>query len=136
MLQGQRTAKGINVKELKDGWPGCLDAIDSLEAEGRILVTRHKKDQSPKMVWANDPSLLHIVDNEFKELWHRIVVPQSTADLRKSLIEYGLTPTSVVKTPVPVKQKEKKRKGARRGGKTTNTHMLGVLQDYSHLRRS
>lgn len=135
-LQRQPTAQGILVRELKEGWPGAVDTIELLESEGRILVTRNKKDATPKMVWANDPSLSHKVEKEFTTLWHKVKVPSNAADLRRELIEFGLTPTSVVKTTTAGLAKEKKKKASRRGGKTTNTHMHSILRDFSHLRRA
>lgn len=133
-LQRQTTAQGIQVKELKEGWPGALDAIDTLEEQGKLLVTRNKKDNTAKMVWPNDPSLQHNVDDEFKNLWYKVKLPVETADLRTQLVEFGLTPTSQVKAVIQGNNKEKKKKASRRGGKTTNTHMLSILKDYSHKR--
>lgn len=134
-LQRQPTAQGIHVKDLKDGWPGAFDAIAELEGKGQLLVTRNKKEQTPKMVWPNDPSLKYDVEPEFQNLWQKIRLPANSADLRKELVDSGLTPTSAVKAPV-MKAKEKKKKVARKGGKTTNTHMANVLKDYSHFRRA
>lgn len=134
-LQRQPTAQGIQVRDLKDGWPGAFDAIAELESRGQLLVTRNKKEQTPKMVWPNDPSLKHDVDPEFQTLWQKIRLPANAADLRKELVDFGLTPTSLVKAPV-LKAKEKKKKAPRKGGKTTNTHMQNLLKDYSHLRRA
>ena len=123
-LQQQTTAQGILVRELRDGWAGCLQSINELESEGKVLVLRNKKEGTPRMVWLNDPSLNHEVDNEFKDLWHQVQVPKGAADLRNSLLEFGLTPTSNVTAPAPVRKQEKKRKPARRGGKTTNTPLI------------
>ena len=134
-LQRQTTAQGIRVVNLKEGWPGALDTIDALEKEGRLLVTRNKKDNSPKMVWPNDPTLIHEVDNEFRNMWHDIPVPSQSEALRNELLAAGLTPTSQVKQVAKGPVEKKKKKVPRRGGKTTNTHMSHILQDYSHLRR-
>lgn len=135
-LQRQPTAQGILVRELKEGWPGAVDAIHSLETQGRILVTRNKKDATPKMVWANDPSLTHEVESEFTTMWHKIKVPANAADLRRELVDFGLTPTSVIKMSTSGQGKEKKKKAVRSGGKLTNTHMNSILRDFSHLRRA
>lgn len=134
-LQKQTTAQGIKVGNLKEGWPGAMDSIDALEREHKLSVTRNKKDNLPKMVWPNDATLMHDVDNEFKTMWHQVSVPSSAADLRQELLAYGLTPTSQIKAPVKVQNSQKKKRAPRRGGKTTNTHMAGILKDYSHLRR-
>ena len=135
-LQKQTTAEGIRVANLKEGWSGALETIEALEKDGKLLVTRNKKDNSPKMVWPNDPTLIHEPDNEFKNLWHDLQNPGQSEDLRNELLAFGLTPTSqvkqVAKGPSDMK---KKKKPTRRGGKTTNTHMATILKDYSHLRR-
>jgi len=135
-LQRQSTAQGIQVHELKDGWTGANDVIRDLEEEGKLLVARNKKDDTPRMVWPNDPSLIHTVEKEFRDLWDKVKLPTTSADMRKELLEFGLTPTSQVKAPVQGKEKEKKKRASRRSRKTTNTHMACILKDFSHLRRA
>lgn len=134
-LQSQTTMTGILVKDLKEGWPGVEQAIDKLEQEGKLLVTRNKKDNHPKMVWANDPSLMHKFDDEFRQIWEKTKVPdqqQVIEDLEKA----GMIPTNKNKVVKPrPKVEQKKTKKPRRTGKTTNTHMMGILRDYSHLKR-
>lgn len=134
-LQAQTTAQGMSVRELREGWPNIVEAINRLEKEGKLLVTRNKKDDHPRMVWLNDPTLTHNFDPEFSQIWERIKIPDHqtvAAELEKA----GITPTSKHK---PVKQnpniEHKKVKKPRRSGKTTNVHMAGVLRDYSHLKR-
>ncbi|KAI4135502.1 MAG: hypothetical protein LQ347_000610 [Umbilicaria vellea] len=134
-LQSQPTAQGLNVRALRDGWPGAEDAINLLESQGKLLVTRNKKDDHAKMVWPNDPSLRFDIDDEFKTMWHKVRLPEAGA-LAEELEREGLTPTnkSRVVRAKPIKQ-EKKTKKPRKSGKTTNTHMVGVLRDYSHLKK-
>ncbi|KAI9865859.1 MAG: hypothetical protein M1824_000119 [Vezdaea acicularis] len=135
-LQSQRTAQGILMKELKEGWSAAEAVVDELESEGKLLVTRNKKDNHARAVWPNDPSLSVAIDDEFRYLWHRIVVPKD-ADLPSELVKLGLQPTSSdgskkIKTaPKPKEKKQKKR----RVGKTTNNHLIGVLRDYSNVQR-
>ncbi len=134
-LQSQPTAQGLNVRALRDGWPGAEEAINQLESQGKLLVTRNKKDDHAKMVWPNDPSLRFHIDDEFKTMWHKIRLPEAGA-LAEELEREGLTPTNksrVVRTKP--KMLEKKTKKPRKSGKTTNTHMVGVLRDYSHLKK-
>ncbi|EEP80550.1 conserved hypothetical protein [Uncinocarpus reesii 1704] len=134
-LQSQPTAQGMSVRELREGWPNIVESINKLEKEGKLLVTRNKKDDHPRMVWANDPSLVHPFDTEFRQIWEKVKIPdqQTVAD---ELEKAGITPTSKHKA---VKQRpkveQKKVKKPRRSGKTTNTHMAGILRDYSHLKR-
>lgn len=134
-LQSQPTAQGMNVRELREGWPNVVEAINSLEKEGKLLVTRNKKDNHPRMVWTNDPSLNQHFDSEFRSIWEKIRVPDHQT-ITEELEKAGITPTSKSKV---VKQRpkmeNKKVKKARRSGKTTNTHMAGILRDYSHLKR-
>ena len=135
-LQGQPTAQGLLVKDLRDGWAGAEDAINRLEAKGKLLATRNKKDNHARMVWPDDPSLKFTIDPEFQEMWHKIKIPAPEA-VADALEKEGLTPANktrhVKKAPKP--QEQKKKKAPRKGGKTTNKHMEGMLRDYSHMRK-
>jgi transcription initiation factor TFIIE subunit beta len=134
-LQNQKSAVGLPVKELKDGWRNAPEAINELEKKNEILVGRHKKDAQPKTVWINDPSLMHKMDPDFQAAWHKIPLPPNPDDLRGKLLAAGLKPSSAPRKVVTSGPKEKKRKAARRGGKQTNTHMQSILKDFSHLRK-
>lgn len=134
-LQSQPTAQGLNVRELRDGWPGAEEAINTLEGQGKLLVTRNKKDNHAKMVWPNDPSLALHIEDEFQSIWHKIRLPEAGA-LADDLEKAGLTPANKSRgVKVKPKQLEKKTKKPRKGGKLTNIHMVGVLRDYSHLKK-
>ena len=141
-LARQPTAQGLSVKDLKDGWPDCTPVLDTLESQGRILVTRNKKDNTPRMVWADSPTYhildpftqapKHNADADFADIWSKTKLPASEQDIRSELEKAGLTPTSQVREVKGVEGKRKeKRTVNRRGGKTTNAHMLGILKDYS-----
>ena len=136
-LQRKPDAQGVSVKDLKDGWPDCEDAINELENEHKILVTRTKKDNHARMVWGDDPTLFHRIDSEFHVMWRQVELP-SVDDLVRKLVEAGQKPASEdpsKRVKPPPKPKEKKRKAPRKGGRTTNTHMEHLLKDYSHLKR-
>lgn len=134
-LQSQSTAQGMNVRELREGWPGVVETINSLEKEGKLLVTRNKKDNHPRMVWTNDPSLIQHFDSEFRQIWEKIKIPDQPTVIEE-LEKAGITPTSKNKiVKARPKMENRKVKKARRSGKTTNTHMAGILRDYSHLKR-
>ncbi|KAK4695510.1 transcription initiation factor TFIIE subunit beta, partial [Lecanoromycetidae sp. Uapishka_2] len=134
-LQAQHTFKGLGVKELKDGWPGAEDAIDDLEIENKLLVTRNKKDNHAKMVWPNDPSLAFEIDEEFLNMWHKVKLPEPGA-VADELEREGLLPANKSRgVKKMIAAPTKKTKKPRKGGKTTNTHMQGVLRDYSHLKK-
>lgn len=132
-LRSQPTFKGVPVKELKDGWSNYLQAINELEKENKILVIRTKKENTPRLVWANFGGELDTVDDEFKTMWKNVKIPPSE-DLYQALVDQSLKPTGA--DPNLIKKKprkeEKKQKKARRG-KITNTHMKGILKDYSQL---
>lgn len=134
-LQNQKTATGMSVRDLKEGWPNAEEGINQMEKEGKLLVTRNKKDDHPKMVWANDPSLIEHFDDEFKHIWERIKIPDPNI-VKEELEKFGITPTNKNKVVGPrVVAPSRKAKKPRRSGKTTNTHMTGILRDYSHLKR-
>jgi len=136
-LQRKPDAQGVSVKDLKDGWPDCEDAINELEAAHRILVTRTKKDNHARMVWADDPSLVHKIDPEFQVMWHKTELP-SVDELVRKLIDAGQKPASEdpsKRVKAPPKPKEKKKKAPRKGGRTTNFHMEHLLKDYGHLKQ-
>lgn len=132
-LRSQPTFKGTSVKDLRDGWAGCIPAITELEEQGKILVLRNKKENTPRLVWANLGGDMDTVDEEFRQMWSDVKLPPRDL-LYQALIDQSLKPTgadpqAVKKKPV---QAEKKQRKARRG-KITNTHMKGILKDYSQL---
>ena len=134
-LQSQPTAQGLSFKDLRDGWPDAEATVDDLENQGKLLVLRNKKDNHARMVWPNDPSLEMEIDGEFQDIWNKIKLPQPEV-LADELKREGLTPANKRGTKkLPPKTPEKKTKKPRKGGRTTNTHMAGVLRDYSHLRK-
>lgn len=130
-LRRQETYQGIPVSKLKDGWNGCLAAIEELEKEQLVIVTRTKKENIPRFVWANTGGPLGGIDEEFIAIWSQVKVPDA-ADLPAKLLEAGLKPTSV--DPATIKSSKKaggdrKQKKPRRG-KITNTHLGGLLKDF------
>ncbi|EKD20409.1 uncharacterized protein L3040_004306 [Drepanopeziza brunnea f. sp. 'multigermtubi'] len=136
-LQRKADAQGVSVKDLKDGWPDCEEAIDELEREHKILVTRTKKDNHARMVWSDDPTLFHATDPEFQVMWHKIELP-SVDELVRKLQEAGQKPASedpAKRIKAAPKLKEKKKRAARSGGKTTNLHMSHLLKDYSYMKK-
>ncbi|CCF59093.1 hypothetical protein KAFR_0G00600 [Kazachstania africana CBS 2517] len=132
LLRSQVTFKGISCKELKDGWPQCDETINQLEEENKILVLRTKKDKTPRFVWYNNGGDLDRIDEEFVKTWENIQLPQF-AELPRKLQDLGLKPASV--DPATIKRQTAKvevKKKRQRKGKITNTHMAGILKDYSH----
>ncbi|KFH46350.1 Transcription initiation factor IIE subunit beta-like protein [Hapsidospora chrysogenum ATCC 11550] len=136
-LQRKTDASGVSVKDLKDGWPDCEDALAELERVHKVLVVRTKKDNFPRFVWANDSSLHHDVQPEFKSMWARVQLP-SVDDMHRKLVSVGQKPTSedprkAVQTG-PAKKQQKRRAG-KRSGKSTNEHMSHLLLNYSDMRK-
>ncbi|KAH9816364.1 Transcription initiation factor IIE subunit beta [Teratosphaeria destructans] len=146
-LSKQETAAGISVKELKDGWPDCASTIDALESQGHLLVLRNKKDNTARTLWLDNPSF-HITkpsshppivkqaDLDFLERWMKIKLPANEMDIRNELERAGLTPTSAVKEiRTQVAKKKERKRVERKNGKKTNTHLIGVLKDFSKMKK-
>jgi transcription initiation factor TFIIE subunit beta len=132
VLATQSTGAGLAVKELKDGYPNIEEDLGALETQGHVLVIRGKKDGVPRMVWYNDAKLNVTISEEFKEMYHGLKVPEA-GDLPRELEKVGMTPASVDPRSIKrvVVEKEKKKKGRRRG-KITNTHLMGMLREYNN----
>lgn len=132
-LRKQMSFRGTAVKDLRDGWSGCMDAIRELEEKDLILVLRNKKENSPRLVWANLGGKLNTIDEEYKEMWARVRLPEPDL-LYQALLDHSIKPTGA--DPLAIRKKapapEKKQKKARRG-KITNAHMKGILKDYSQV---
>lgn len=135
-LQKKTDASGVNVKDLKDGWPDCDGTLTELEKEHRILVVRAKKDGVARTVWPDDPSLFHHIDPELKVMWAKCEVPplDSIVQRLKAAQQKPTSEDPRDKLAAP-KVEKKKKKMQRRTGKATNTHMEHLLKDYSHMKR-
>ncbi|KAK4654615.1 transcription factor TFIIE beta subunit, TFIIEB, Tfa2 [Podospora pseudocomata] len=136
-LQKKTDASGVSVKDLKDGWPDCEPAITELEREHKVLVIRAKKDGAARMVWLDDPSLFHEVEPDLVRAWSRVELPALDVIAQK-LIQAGQKPASEdprLKAEKMPKVEKKKKRAARKGTKSTNTHMEHLLKDYSHMKR-
>ncbi|ODV83222.1 hypothetical protein CANARDRAFT_30163 [[Candida] arabinofermentans NRRL YB-2248] len=137
VLENQPTFQGLPVKQLKDGWNGCLDTIAKLERENKIIVHKTKKENSPRHIWLNKGNYPiggdKLIEPEFYEMWSKVKVPKGD-ELAIQLLKNGLKPTNVdlenIKNNKTTNVQERKQKKPRRG-KITNTHMKGILKDYS-----
>lgn len=136
-LQAKKDAMLVHVKDLEDGWPKdrLYPAITELERDHKILVVRTKKDNHPRYVWQDDPSLWHEVDQEFQSMWHKTNIP-ALDDINRLLIQAGQKPASedprlkVINAKIE-KAKPKKKKKAPRN--LTNTHLKGHLSMFKDL---
>ncbi|KAI1200224.1 hypothetical protein F5X97DRAFT_294463 [Nemania serpens] len=135
-LQQKTDASSLSVKDLKDGWPDCDQAITELEKEHKILVVRTRKDNHAKFVWLDEPRLSHAVDPEFLTMWHRIELP-APDDMVRKLLALGQKPASEAPTNngKGAAKAAKKRKTTRPPKHQSNAHMAHLLKDYSHMKR-
>jgi transcription initiation factor TFIIE subunit beta len=79
-----RKGGGIPVRALKESWKEAPAAIEELEKEGEVLVTRTQKDGTLRMVFWNEVRGDEKVEEEFLKLWHGLKTPNDV-DLLKSL---------------------------------------------------
>jgi transcription initiation factor TFIIE subunit beta len=135
-LQKKPDASPVQVRELKDGWPDCEKAINELEAEHKLLVTRQKKDGAPKCVWLDDPSLFHEIDPKFKNMWTKVVLP-GVENIVQQLEAVGQKATSEdprLKAGTE-KKVEKKKKKAKKLSKLANSHMFAKLGEIGQIKK-
>jgi transcription initiation factor TFIIE subunit beta len=128
-LQKKTDIAGVSVKDLKDGWPDCEKAIDQLEKEHKVLVMRLKKDNKPKTIWLDDPSLFHPVDQEFKSMWAAVQVPALDM-MHARLTAVGQKPTSEdprVKAAAAAKKVVKKKRQSNRAINTGLTWLPELM---------
>ncbi|KAF6761640.1 transcription initiation factor IIE subunit beta [Ephemerocybe angulata] len=153
----QRSTKrggGLSVRALKESWKEAPQAIEELEKEGEVLVTRTTKDGQLRMVFWNeikptDEAGGKRVDQEFLDLWHGLKVP-AEVDLKRELASgtrdflssrfthgasancyaEGLQLTSAEAAPQKAPGKKKGKKGGQprqRQVRITNTHLRGEI---------
>ncbi|KAF2830322.1 transcription initiation factor IIE, beta subunit [Ophiobolus disseminans] len=133
-LQNQKSAQGLSIKDLKDGWASVADDIKAMEDKKEVLVKR-AKDGVAKTVWDNDPSLVLTMDPEFLNEWHKIAIPANPDELRTTLMNIGLHAATAPRQINNGGPKQKKKRAPRQGGKQTNTHMAHILKDFSGMRK-
>lgn len=136
-----RRGGGLSVRTLKESWKEAPQAIEELEKEGEVLVTRTQKDGQLRMVFWNeikptDEEGGKKVDQEFLDLWHELKVPNEV-DLQRELANEGLQVTaaeaSAPKTPNPKKKGKKGGAPRQRQVRLTNTHLaaeIDLSKDY------
>ncbi|GAA5915611.1 transcription factor TFIIE subunit TFA2 [Sporobolomyces salmoneus] len=132
---------GLAIKPLRESWPGVTQAIEELEQEGRVLVTRTDGKSAAgngemgkgqmKCVFLDDIGKeKEPLDKEFRDLWHSLKTPMGD-DLVTELQTAGLTSSSLP-PPNPVQRGKKGLKGKKGLGssnrrfKITNTHLKEV----------
>ncbi|KAI6158699.1 hypothetical protein EDD17DRAFT_1621307 [Pisolithus thermaeus] len=147
-----RRGGGISVRILKEPWKEAPQAIEELEKEGEVLVTRTVKDGQLRMVFWNEikpdeesggkqvekggSNRACIIRGfsrysvEFLDLWHQLKVPNDV-DLLKALTSEGLQATAseapAPKAPSNTKKKGKRSAPRQRQVRITNTHLKGEI---------
>ncbi|KAI0339059.1 transcription initiation factor IIE subunit beta [Trametopsis cervina] len=125
---------GLSVRTLKESWKEAPQAIEELEKEGEVYVTRTLKDGQLRMVFWNEirpdeEGEGTQVEKEFLDLWHSLQVPNEV-DLLKQLANEGLQATAA-ETLAPkgpgTKKKGKKTATKQRQIRLTNTHLKGTI---------
>ncbi|GAA5886748.1 hypothetical protein JCM3774_003038 [Rhodotorula dairenensis] len=143
LLRRNSPLGGLPVKKLRESWAGVTNAIEELEREGRVLVTRtgknpHGAEGQMKMVFLDDIGRERDpLDQEFKDLWHSLKTPIGD-ELAQELQAAGLTASSAAPPPPTTnKKKVKGRKGpgsSNRRFKITNVHLkdqgIDLSKDY------
>ncbi|KAJ7785879.1 transcription initiation factor IIE subunit beta [Mycena metata] len=134
-----KSGRGIHVKALKEAWKEAPAAIEELEAEGEVLVTRTVKDGQLRMVFWNEIKPTEDsggvpVEKEFMDLWHDLKLPDDV-ELRRELAKEGLQLTAAAQAPVRAPTKKKGKRGGaprQRQVRLTNTHLADVdlTRDY------
>ncbi|KAF9813285.1 hypothetical protein IEO21_05669 [Rhodonia placenta] len=128
-----RKGGGLSVRTLKESWKEAPQAVEELEKEGDVYVTRTLKDGQMRMVFWNEIKADEEnggmpVEKEFNDLWHGLTVPNDV-DLLKQLASEGLQATAA-ETLVPkgpTKKKGKKSAPRQRQVRITNTHLKGQI---------
>ncbi|KAI2463736.1 transcription initiation factor IIE, beta subunit [Annulohypoxylon bovei var. microspora] len=130
-LQSKVDASATEVKQIKDGWPDCDDAIMELEKEHKILTVRTKKEQQHKFVWLDNPSLHHKVDDEFRAMWFKEHLP-SVDDMPRRLKAIGQKATSggTKLNANAQKAPPKRKKASRVQKKFENEHMRSIFEQH------
>ncbi|SCZ94435.1 BZ3500_MvSof-1268-A1-R1_Chr12-2g03897 [Microbotryum saponariae] len=70
---------GLSVKNLRASWPNVVPAIEELEQEGKVYVTRTggsaEREGAMKAVFRNEFSKRPRIDDEFLKLWKKLKAP-------------------------------------------------------------
>ncbi|KAI1141512.1 hypothetical protein F5Y05DRAFT_263751 [Hypoxylon sp. FL0543] len=131
-LQSRKDAGATEVKNIKDGWPGCEQALLELEKEHKILTVRTKKEQTPRYVWLDNPDLHHHVDDEFRAMWFKEPLPSADEMPRKlkALGQKATSGDSNKNANAGQKAPPKRKKAARVQKKFENEHMRNIFDQH------
>ncbi|KAJ2353714.1 transcription factor TFIIE beta subunit, TFIIEB, Tfa2, partial [Coemansia erecta] len=116
---------GLDVKRLNDSY--LADKLGKVIAElreKRLILATCDKDNRPRFIFYNNRVLDTTIDQEMKNSWMRMVVPDEN-ELAAEMKKAGLRPTMIEKGEEE-KVEVKKPKRAQRKTKITNTHLVGI----------
>ncbi|KAI2621948.1 transcription initiation factor IIE, beta subunit [Hypomontagnella submonticulosa] len=130
-LQSKKDASGTQLKDIKDGWPDCDEAINELEAEHKIIGVRTKREQMPRYIWLDNPELHHKVEDDFREMWTRVALPPAE-EMPRKLKALGQKATSDGPKHLNIGHKAppKRKKASRVQKKFENEHMRNIFEQH------
>ncbi|XP_057421701.1 uncharacterized protein LOC130715599 [Lotus japonicus] len=130
--------EGIATIDLKDAYPTVKEDLQALKAAGQIWLLSNFDSHDEDIAYPNDPKVHIKVDDDLKQLFRSIELPQDMIDIEKDLQKNGMKPaTNTAKRrsaaeiqgiPSKSKPKKKKREISKRT-KLTNTHLPELFQN-------
>ncbi|CAK5280072.1 unnamed protein product [Mycena citricolor] len=124
-----KNGRGIHVKTLKEVWKEAPQAVEELEQEGEVLVTRTVKDGQLRMVFWNE--IKPTEESGGMPVEKGGLKLPDDVELRRDLSKEGLQLTAAAQAPIraPTTKKKGKRGGAprQRQVRLTNTHLAGDI---------
>ncbi|KAI0382154.1 transcription initiation factor IIE, beta subunit [Hypomontagnella monticulosa] len=130
-LQRKKDASGTQLKDIKDGWPDCDEAIAQLESEHKIIAVRTKREQNPRFIWLDNPDLHHHVEDDFKQMWSHVALPPPE-EMPRKLKALGQKATSEGPKHLNIGHKAppKRKKASRVQKKFENEHMRNIFEQH------
>ncbi|CAO1620559.1 unnamed protein product [Sympodiomycopsis kandeliae] len=113
---------GMKLSELRESYPNAKEAIEEFAnvqpKEDREVLVMRGKDGAAKMVFWNQLQGQEAKgpDEEFKDLWHQIKVPDAV-DLARSLESDGLTSANLISSTSTNSGHGAGNRGGKRGGR-------------------
>ncbi|GKU95298.1 hypothetical protein SLEP1_g8675 [Rubroshorea leprosula] len=131
----RKFTEGIDVSDLKDSYPNVMENLQALKAGGQIWLLSNLDSQD--IAYPNDPKFSIKVENDIKELFFKVHLPQDMHEIEKDLQKNGINPATntaqrraaaVVQGIAITKTKPKKKsKDLRYIKNLTNKHLVNEL---------
>ncbi|XP_071730731.1 transcription initiation factor IIE subunit beta-like [Rutidosis leptorrhynchoides] len=131
-------AEGIAVADLKDAYPTVTKDLQALKSDRKIWLLSNF-DSQEEIGYPNDPKLHIKVDNELKQLFRSIELPQDMLDIELDLQKNGMKPaTNTARRRLMAqngnissesKQKKKKKNEISKRTKLTNAHLPELFKN-------